>query len=238
MWDLSRYHAGDFVEVLSKEEILATLDERGCVDKLPFMPEMFEFCGKRFPVRAVAHKTCDTAHKTRKNRKLRATVHLADLRCDGASHGGCEAACTLFWKDVWLKPVASDSNYAPANGQPPKTKGTCTEEKLFAATQLPIVAGDGEPCYSCQATRLFEATQPLGWWNPRQYMLDVTTGNLASGRVLRVLWLSWFRQGWRLIRRIPLVRRRYAAVTEWMHQRFQPATTVKSTRRATRPSNA
>jgi hypothetical protein len=220
MWDLSRYRAGDFVVVLSKDAMLATLDERGCVDELPFMPEMFEFCGKRFPVRAVAHKTCDTAHKTHKNRKLRATVHLADLRCDGASHGGCEAACTLFWKDAWLKPVAADSAPQPSNGKPPNARGACTEEKLFAATRLPILPADAQPCYSCQATRLFEATQPLGWWNPRQYLLDVTTGNFAAGRVLRVLWLSWFRQAWRVVRRIPVVRRPYAAVNEWMHQQL------------------
>src|SRR5215212_4459704 len=107
MWTPSRYRADDLVEICSKEEILATLDEQGCVDGLPFMPEMFQFCGKRFPVRAVAHKTCDTAHKTLKNRRLRATVHVGNLRCDGSAHGGCEAACTLFWKDVWLKPIAS-----------------------------------------------------------------------------------------------------------------------------------
>jgi hypothetical protein len=208
------------VEVLSKEEILATLDERGCADELPFMPEMFKFCGKRFPVRAVAHKTCDTAHKTHKNRKLRAAVHLADLRCDGASHGCCEAACTLFWKDVWLKPVAADSISTSTNGQPTKVISPCTEEKVLAATQLPIVAGQNDPCYSCQATRLFEATQPLGWWNPRQYILDVTTGNFAAGRVLRVLWLSWFRQAWRMFRRVPILRRPYAALNEWMHQRL------------------
>jgi hypothetical protein len=94
MWKLSRYRAGDLVEVGSKEEILATLDARGCVDSLPFMPEMFRFCGRRFRVRAVAHKTCETAHKTWKGRRLERTVHLADLRCDGSSHGGCEAACT------------------------------------------------------------------------------------------------------------------------------------------------
>src|SRR6476660_791744 len=116
-WKLSQYRAGDLVEVRSKEEILATLDNEGCVDGLPFMPEMLQFCGKRFPVRAVAHKTCDTAHKTPKNRKLRACVHLADLRCDGSGHGGCEAACTLFWKDVWLKPVAA-TGVAPENAKP------------------------------------------------------------------------------------------------------------------------
>src|SRR3954468_882721 len=160
IWKLSQYRAGDLVEIRSKDEILATLDEQGCVDGLPFMPEMFQFCGKRFPVRAVAHKTCDTAHKTHKNRRLQASVHLADLRCDGASHGGCEAACTLFWKDAWLKPVNKNAE-TTTNGKPL----TCSESQVIASTQLPISSLGDEPCYSCQATKLFDATQSLGWWD-------------------------------------------------------------------------
>ena len=34
--------AGDWVEVRSKEEILATLDEHGRLEGLPFMPQMFD----------------------------------------------------------------------------------------------------------------------------------------------------------------------------------------------------
>jgi hypothetical protein len=218
-WKLSQYRAGDFVEIRSKEEILATLDEQGCVDGLPFMPEMFQFCGKRFPVRAVAHKTCDTAQKTQRNRRLRASVHLADLRCDGSNHGGCEAACTLFWKDVWLKPTVKSAD-APANGKLGTAAQGCSESQLFASTQLPVISADSEPCYSCQATKLFDATQELAWWDVRQYVLDVVTGNHSVGRVLKVLWLSWVRQPWRLLRHIPVIRKPYALFNEWMHQLF------------------
>src|SRR5262245_44863422 len=105
-WFPSRFRAGEMVEVRNKDEILATLSSDGCVDGLPFMPEMIRFCGQQFRVRAVAHKACDTSHGTWQNRRLRAAVHLEDLRCDGSAHGGCEAACSLFWKDVWLRPVA------------------------------------------------------------------------------------------------------------------------------------
>ena len=78
-WTLSRFRAGALVEIRGKEEILATLDEHGCVDGLPFMPEMLKFCGQRLPVRAVAHKTCETVHRTWRGRRLTATVHLGDL---------------------------------------------------------------------------------------------------------------------------------------------------------------
>lgn len=214
MWSVSRYRAGDFVEVCSKEEILATLDERGCVDRLPFMPEMFQFCGRRFRVRAVAHKTCETARKTWRSRRLKATVHLEDLRCDGSAHGGCEAACTLFWKDVWLKPVDARPN--TVNGKPREHSSRCSEERLIANTQSrPDSVGD-EPCYACQATKLYDATELIARWDLRQYVFDVVTGNHSAVRVLRVLFVAGLRFPWRLIRRIPVLRRLYAPFHEGM----------------------
>ena len=43
---------GDLVEVKRPSEILATLDERGTLAGLPFMPEMAPYCGRRFTVPA------------------------------------------------------------------------------------------------------------------------------------------------------------------------------------------
>lgn len=88
--EVTMFKAGDVVEVRSREEILATLDAAGCLERMPFMPEMLRYCGKQFRVSAVAHKTCDTAYKTW-GRSLNAAVHLEELRCDGSSHGGCQA---------------------------------------------------------------------------------------------------------------------------------------------------
>src|SRR5437867_2561545 len=88
---------GDWVEVRRREEILATLDSNGELEGMPFMPEMLTFCGQRFQVYKRAHKTCDTVFPVR-GRRLRQTVHLS-TRCDGRSHGGCQAGCLLFWKE-------------------------------------------------------------------------------------------------------------------------------------------
>ena len=41
--------AGEWVEVLSKEEILRTLDQNGRLEDLPFMPQMFRYCGQALP---------------------------------------------------------------------------------------------------------------------------------------------------------------------------------------------
>src|SRR6185503_14409351 len=94
--------AGEWVEVRSKEEILRTLDKKGQLDELPFMPAMFAYCGRRMQVRKSAHKTCDTINWTG-GRRMTAAVHLDDAYCDGAGYDGCQARCLLFWKEAWLK---------------------------------------------------------------------------------------------------------------------------------------
>lgn len=215
-WTLSRFRMGDTVEVRSKEEILATLDRHSCVDGMPFMPEMLQFCGQRFRVGAVAHKTCDTARQTWKGRRLQEAVHLAGLRCDGSSHGGCQAECNLFWKDAWLKPAADNGGVSatPIAAMQASTAG-CTEVQLLAHTRLLSGAEDEEPRYSCQATKMYEATQPLAWWDVRQYAFDVITRNHSAGRVLRVLFLASLR--W-LLTRVPYGYRLFKGFHDAMHQ--------------------
>jgi hypothetical protein len=209
-WPLSRFRTGDLVEVCSQEEILATLDGHGCLDGMPFMPEMLQYCGRRFRVSAVAHKTCDTARKTG-GRRLQSTVHLAGLRCDGSAHGGCQAECNLFWKDAWLRPVGHNC-VGPAIPAAPDGR---SEAWLHSNTLLPAGAAGGEPCYCCQATKLPDATEPLPWWSPRQYVRDVVTRNHPPGRVLRVLWLASLRQ---LLHRAPFGYRLLKSFHDGMHR--------------------
>ena len=77
------------------------------------MPEMLAFCGARFQVHKRADKTCDTVAWSGLRRMDR-TVHLKMLRCNGADHGGCQAGCLMFWKEVWLKRVGPDGDAAAA----------------------------------------------------------------------------------------------------------------------------
>jgi hypothetical protein len=105
---------GDLVEVRTPAEILATLDDHGALDRLPFMPEMAAFCGQRFVVDRRTEKICDTIQYTG-SRRIHDAVLLGDLRCSGASHEGCQAECRLFWKEAWLRKVTADS---PAKALP------------------------------------------------------------------------------------------------------------------------
>jgi hypothetical protein len=183
---------GDWVEVRSKEEILQTLDANGQLDGMPFMPEMFSFCGQRFQVYKRAHKTCDTVFPVRSRRVDRA-VHLA-TRCDGQAHGGCQAGCLLFWKEDWLKPVG-DSSAPPTQliQLHPQNGGTsavrCSESAVWARTQATDPAG-GSPVYMCQATRLPYATEPLSWWDLRQYFEDYRSGNVTAWDLFKGLVYS------------------------------------------------
>lgn len=217
-WILSRYRAGEIVEVRSREEILATLDERGCVDGLPFMPEMFQFCGQRVRVRAVAHKTCETARRTWQGRRLSTTVHLADLRCDGSAHGGCQAACTIYWKDAWLLPASGDTLSKQDTTPSTSAVPACTIEQLLASTRSPADVEGDEPSYACQATQLYDATEPLAWWDLRQYVRDVATGNCSAGRMLKVTWLATLREFVKSTQRVRFVRGLIWRFSEWMHR--------------------
>ena len=213
-WQISRHRAGDLVRIRTKAEILATLDETGCVRGMPFMPEMLQYCGKVVPVAAVAHKTCDTANRTHKNRRLDATVHLTGLRCDGSAHGGCQAACNLFWNDAWLESV---SDTAPPRGDGALAEQDDVRRLIDACSVTPASSTDHEPRYSCQATKLFEATRELPWWNPRQYTLDVATGNFSAAHVLRTMLLAGLRQ---LARATPVGYRAFASGYRTAHKLF------------------
>jgi hypothetical protein len=188
--------AGDWVEVRSKEEILQTLDSNGRLDGMPFMPEMFAFCGKRFRVYKRAHKTCDTVFPVR-GRRVERTVHL-ETRCTGAAHGGCEAECLIFWKEAWLRSVHGDAprgtgSRAEENEQMTgrASSAGCAEAAVWAGTQVSEARG-GEVRYVCQATQLPYATKDLSWWDVRQYLEDYTSGNAGLWRMICGLTYSIF----------------------------------------------
>jgi hypothetical protein len=182
--------AGDWVEVRSKDEILTTLDKNGRLRELPFMPQMFQYCGQKFRVYKRAHKTCDTVTNTG-GRWLPNGVHL-DLRCDGKAYGGCQADCLIFWNDAWLKPI--DVSAAPAPGSSrneSRSSGEtvngqlCTEADVQTGTRAQDPLPGGEIKYTCQATELPRFTTLLPWWDARQYVEDYTSGNATLGRLIR-----------------------------------------------------
>jgi hypothetical protein len=183
--------AGEAVEVRSQEEVLATLDEHGRRNAMPFMPEMLQYCGKRFRVYKVAHKTCDNIQAWNM-RTVKNAVHLTGVRCDGQAHGGCDAGCLIFWHEAWLKRVDSafvaDSRIGESGSAAPKTSVALASgatlpllEILQRASEKGKDPATGEDIYSCQATELREFSADLPSWNLWQYVLDIRSRNLNRG---------------------------------------------------------
>jgi len=179
--------AGELVEVRTEQEILGTLDEHGKLDGMPFMPEMLQFCGKQFRVFRRADKTCDTV-RSYTSLRLTNTVHLDGLRCDGGQHGGCQAGCLLFWKEAWLRPVERNGHVAP----PPPPVPRLTRSDLVALTTRSDPASAHDRLFVCQATELPQAATPLAWWDPRQYVRELLSGNVGFRQFIRAIAIAWF----------------------------------------------
>ena len=120
------------------------------------MPEMLGFCGKRYRVRARAHKACDTVD-WQQYRRMESAVHLEELRCDGSAHGGCQAGCLLYWKEAWLVRLEPQEGEAAAEFDPTEDHsgpdGAGASEEGLGATEIGTNDA-GETLFSCQATEL------------------------------------------------------------------------------------
>ncbi len=195
---------GDWVEVRSEEEILATLDDTGALDGLIFMPEMLPYCGRRFHVHKRADKTCDTIHLTGMLR-MDNTVHLRMLRCNGAAHGGCQAACLFFWKEAWLRRASGQHDQTAVTSDAASTQQGVDRQPrdrawLENTTVRPVSTSD-ETHYRCQATEIKNASCRLRWWEPMQYVRDIRTNREPPRAVLRSLAILVFNKVLRRISR-------------------------------------
>jgi hypothetical protein len=217
--------AGEWVTVKSKEAILSTLDANGRLDGLPFMPQMFKFCGQKVRVYKRAHKTCDTVNgpvSGYRGRKLPNGVHL-EHRCDGQAYDGCQAACLLFWKEEWLeRPDEAQSPSSPARS----SGARCTEADVWKATRAAGSTPE-EPRYACQATELPKFTEPLKWWDARQYIEDYSSGNTPLSKMLRTLIYSMFYYG------TLANRRTLGRPTRWLYEVVRRALGLSPMKRAT-----
>jgi len=183
--------AGEWVEVRSKAEVLATLDKSGRLDELPFMPQMMEYCGQKLQVHKRAHKLCDTVYGTSGRQMLQAVI-VGNLRCDGQVYGGCEMKCTIIWKEAWLKRVGHSE---PVYVCDKTACAGCSEADLLSGTRVPCEkTGTAEPVYVCQATQLPLATRPLSQWAIWQYFEDYRSGNVRPSEITSALLAMFYHQ--------------------------------------------
>lgn len=188
---------GDLVEVRSASEIVRTLDERGALAGLPFMPEMAAHCGRRFVVGRRAEKVCDTIEYLG-SRRILDCVLLEDLRCDGCGHDGCQAECRIYWKEAWLRPVAPEEPHRDAGDR-------AAHEALvrLVTEQARTAAPDGGVRYRCQATELLAASVPLSLTDPRPYLREWTSRNVSIRTFGRVVARATVTEARRKLGRLP-----------------------------------
>jgi hypothetical protein len=164
---------GEVVRVRSASEIFATLDDRGTLDGLPFMPEMLKYCGRTLPVTQRADKACAGDGVVR---RMHNTVHLESVRCDGSAHGGCQAACLMFWKEAWLERLE--------NGAAPAPRRLDEDDQSYVGgTLLPATKDHTEadaPRYRCQATEIPRASERLRFRAADQYVRDLRNRSLRK----------------------------------------------------------
>ena len=180
---------GDPVEVRPLHEIQATLDARGELDGMPFMPEMVRMCGARGRVYRCADKIYDYG-RTKRMRRLEDCVVLIGMRCDGAAHGGCEAGCLYIWKTRWLRRLSAEQQAAA-------TARHSGGASLPATTAL----SNASPVdrFVCQFTQLQNATRPFAPIDVRKGLRPLIAGNvtlMAFGVALATRWFNVV-QTWR-----------------------------------------
>jgi len=149
--------------VRTEREILATLDQDGTLNGLPFMPRCSLTGGRTFRVRGRAGKTCvEVAPGDIPIRGFRSSdvVFLDDLRCSG-----------LTMRNVSGGAVCSGGGVAGGNSTAPKhRRGAHNRTRTCCGARLQTRAISSG--YRCQSTELRHVTETLTRVQRLQYCLE------------------------------------------------------------------
>ena len=170
---------GDKVRLRPLNEILETLDETGSYENVPFMLEMTGYAGRTMTVDRRLEKICDYMGEESRSRRMTNAVLLNETRCDGSGHGGCQAECRIFWKEVWLERVddsIAEESHAVVPG------------RLLPLIDVGAHRTDPEKgeVFRCQATEATRATTPIPEKAIGQYVREVRVGNIGVPELVRV----------------------------------------------------
>jgi hypothetical protein len=214
--------AGELVEIRPREEILATLDSKGELDCMPFMPEMEAFYGRSVRVFRRVDKIFDWITSSGL-RRMRDTVILEGLRCDGGYHSGCQADCPILWKEAWLRRASTKQKARPA-----QVAGPSTQLDLRQFTTR-IDAETSETRFVCQLSRLPDATTPTPWNDPRNLLRELLSGNVRIGPFLAFIAIFAFNGVQRRIRgaRFPVLAHSQSKATPHTVLDIQPGELVQ-----------
>lgn len=108
----SRFEVGSWVRVRDEAAIRATLDARGKLRGLAFVPQQFAYCGGVFRVQRHVRRICDDAGRFR---TIARSVILEGADCGGhePEPAGCGRRCPLWFRDEWLEPIEAPARPPP-----------------------------------------------------------------------------------------------------------------------------
>jgi hypothetical protein len=110
-------HAGELVQIKSKQEIAATLNANGKNRGLWFDREMAPYCGRTARVKSRVERFINEG--TGELVELASDCYILDgVVCDSARSDGrwfCPRAIYPWWREAWLQPVSGEKNDAPAD---------------------------------------------------------------------------------------------------------------------------
>ena len=109
-------------------------------------------------------------------------VLLAGLRCSGADHDGCQKACTIFWREAWLRKVDDPATQAKFAAEGHDRLGARLRTKRDPKT------------YFCQASELLNATDHMSRLERFTNCLnEIQVGNYSIWLMLKqiAIWLIW-----------------------------------------------
>jgi len=101
---ISTIEPGDKVRVRAKGEIRYLLDDHGKYKGCRFIDEMYNHCGKTYPVIKLVESFYDEAK--RMMCKCNNTVILEGVVCSGRQRlysVSCDRQCFFFWHTAWLE---------------------------------------------------------------------------------------------------------------------------------------
>lgn len=104
---------GEWVEVKSEDEIIATLDATRRHAGLLWMSGMNRYCGKRLRVLKRVERM--RLEATGEYRTPANTVILESATCDGKPFLDCGRNCFFFWREAWLRRVADAAHQVPTS---------------------------------------------------------------------------------------------------------------------------
>lgn len=144
---------------------------------------------------------CDTINWSG-SRTIPHTFQLGVLRCDGAGHDGCQGDCRLLWKAAWLRRVSPETAPGSPAEEDDGSRGRLLE--LLKRNIKQPVGFDGVPgeTYRCQATELVRASNGAESF---PYVRELTSGNVAPLRFLRVVARAGIREAARKLGLVPHV---------------------------------